>query len=61
MGLIQPSLVVLLDRDAPIERDEDMDGWRRIRAEYLTLASKEKTASRRSRKNAGTLEQTPLA
>ena len=41
-GSIQPSLVVLLDRDGPIERDEDMNGWRRIRAEYLTLASKEK-------------------
>jgi dTMP kinase len=58
-GSIQPSLVVLLDRDAPIERDEDMNGWRRIRAEYLTLASREKNRYPvEVVQNADTLEQT---
>jgi dTMP kinase len=58
-GSIQPSLVVLLDRDAPIERDEDMDGWRRIRAEYLMLASKEKKRYPiEIVQNTGNLEQT---
>ena len=31
-GWIRPSLVVLLDRDGPIERDEDINEWGRIRA-----------------------------
>jgi hypothetical protein len=58
-GSIQPSLVVLLDRDAPMERDEDMNGWRRIRAEYLTLASKEKDRYPiEVVRNTGTVEQT---
>jgi dTMP kinase len=41
-GPLQPSLVVLLDRDEPINRAETIDVWKRIRSEYLTLASKEK-------------------
>lgn len=58
-GSVQPSLVVLLDRDEPIERDEDMDGWRRIRAEYLMLASKERTRYPvEVLQNTGTAEQT---
>jgi thymidylate kinase len=42
-GSVQPSLVVLLDRDEPIQRDQDRNDWRRIRAAYLALASKERT------------------
>lgn len=42
-GSVRPSLVVLLDRNEPIERDEDMNDWKRMRAEYLALASKEKS------------------
>jgi dTMP kinase len=58
-GSVQPSLVVLLDRDAPIERDEDMNGWRRIRTNYLTLAAKEKNRYPiEVVQNTGTLEQT---
>jgi dTMP kinase len=41
-GPVRPSLVVLLDREQPIGRDEDMNYWRRVRAQYLDLASKEK-------------------
>jgi dTMP kinase len=41
-GSVVPSLAVLLDRDEPIARDEDMARWQRIRAEYLSLAPAEK-------------------
>lgn len=58
-GSIQPSLVILLDRDGPVECDEDMIGWRRIRDGYLTLASREKNRYPiEVVQNAGTVEQT---
>jgi dTMP kinase len=58
-GSIQPSLVILLDRDRPIECDEDLNGWRRIRDGYLTLASKEEDHYPiEVVQNVGTLEQT---
>jgi dTMP kinase len=41
-GSVRPTLAVLLDRNEPIERDEDMKDWSRIRKEYLALACKEK-------------------
>ena len=40
-GCLQPSLVVLIDRDEPINRADDMNVWGRIRSEYLALATKE--------------------
>ena len=36
-----PRLIVLLDRDRPMERDEDMDRWSRLRAVYLAMADRE--------------------
>jgi thymidylate kinase len=58
-GSLQPSLVILLDRDRPIDCDEDLNGWRRIRDGYLMLASKERDHYPiEIVQNAGTLEQT---
>jgi dTMP kinase len=41
-GPVRPALVVLLDREQPIGRDEDMNYWRYVRTQYLALALKER-------------------
>ena len=40
-GAAQPSLAILLDRDDPIDRDDKIDTWRKLRHEYLVLSERE--------------------
>ncbi|NTE68085.1 hypothetical protein G6M85_20990 [Agrobacterium tumefaciens] len=40
-GTSKPALAILLDRDAPIERDDKLSDWLKLRAAYRELAEKE--------------------
>ncbi|MCJ2877538.1 hypothetical protein JUM41_25170 [Rhizobium pusense] len=40
-GARKPALAILLDRDAPIERDDKLSDWLKLRAAYRELAEKE--------------------
>ncbi len=41
-GARKPALAILLDRDAPIERDDKLSEWLKLRAAYRALAEEER-------------------
>jgi thymidylate kinase len=41
-GARKPALAILLDREAPIERDDRLSDWLKLRAAYRVLADKER-------------------
>ncbi|MEW9526882.1 hypothetical protein MRBLRH8O_004769 [Agrobacterium radiobacter] len=43
-GARKPALAILLDRDAPIERDDKLSEWLKLRAAYRALAEKERAS-----------------
>lgn len=40
-GRARPSLAILLDRDEPLDRDENIETWRRLRNTYRKLSEQE--------------------
>ena len=41
-GDARPALAILLDRDDPINRDDRIDAWRKLRQKYLELSERER-------------------
>lgn len=56
-GSFAPSLILVVDRQAPINRDEDIHVWKKIRKQYRTVVAKEnKTSSVKIIDNDGSLQ-----
>jgi thymidylate kinase len=57
----QPTILFLVDRDTPIERDEDIVFWQELRRLYAELASEVESAGRIEHiRNTGTLQDAVL-
>lgn len=57
-GVVKPSLVILLCRQAPLEREERIEHWQALSKEYAALAARESKRYPVTRlTNAGTLQQ----